>query len=146
VLKVASVVSHLEAVAGDVDQVRGAFGIGEVWEQRIVVHVVALALVVQDRPVAGAAGHLDEHDSRAEITEHKRPICAAIAGVAAKRRVPGYWGEAVGTSCRHSYWPKGLNLCKCQKHLKMSSLAPQYSEYDVMFLSSSIQLKNASFA
>ena len=46
---------HLEAIAGDVDQIRGALSVKEVWEQRIVVYVVTLALVVEDRPVAGAA-------------------------------------------------------------------------------------------
>jgi hypothetical protein len=48
---------------------------------------------------------LNHDPSRPKPGINKRPICAAIAGVTAKRRVPDYWGEAVGDIVNASFAP-----------------------------------------
>ena len=54
-------------------------------------------------PVTSCAGIFDHNKPRPKPGIHKRPICAAIAGITSEIRVPDYWGEAVGDTVSICY-------------------------------------------
>ena len=77
-----------KAIAEDIGKVCGAFRIGQVREQRIVIHVVSLSCRINDSPVTCGIGALDQDPPRTHVCKHERTICVAVPRIRGHRCVP----------------------------------------------------------